>query len=229
VATRIEYDAMFPNIRPAFASVASLTSASNVSGILGTGKESIVGYADTINEPKALAGDKRIYARDSSGAVVVEVWLKNTGEAEISNANGSVFLRPDGGTIITTPESTFDAKADGSIKGSNNNGSFELQTDGGSVTATPLCTFEAKADGSIKGSNANGSFELQTGGDFLVNGVTIDTSGNITSPATITGVNLVGSTSVVANGKELAGHKHPAGTLKDSVPLAVTGDTGDNS
>ena len=145
----------------------------------GTGRETAVGYLDPINEPKAQPGDKRIYGRDAdTGAVVVEVWLKNDGTAIVSNDNGSVTLRPDGGTIVETPESTFDAAA----------------------------------DGSITGDNGNGSFELQAGGDFVVNGVTIDTSGNVTSPATITAPNLVGSTSVQANGKELAGHDHPAGS-----------------
>ena len=144
----------------------------------GSGRETAIGYLDPLNEPKAQPGDKRIYGRDAeSGAVVVEVWLKNDGTAIVSNDNGSVTLRPDGGTVTETAESTFDAAA----------------------------------DGSIKGDNGNGSFELAAGGDFLVNGVTIDTSGNITSPATITAPNLVGSTSVQAAGKELAGHLHPAG------------------
>lgn len=96
-----------------------------------TGREAVVGYVDPKNTPKALKGDKRIYARDSStGATVVEVWLKNDGEALTSNDNGSIKLRPDGGAITTTPNGTFDAKADGSFKGVNGNGSFELQANG---------------------------------------------------------------------------------------------------
>lgn len=78
-----------------------------------TGRWAVVGYLDPLNTPQALAGDKRIYARDSSGAAVVEVWLKNTGEALTSNSNGSVTLRPDG-----------------SILGQNAAGSFELQAGG---------------------------------------------------------------------------------------------------
>ena len=96
-----------------------------------TGRVAVTGYIDPKNTPKAQKGDKRIYARDSSsGAVVVEVWLKNDGTGTLSNDNGSVTLRPDGSAIITTPGSTFDAKADGSIKGDNGSGSFELQTSG---------------------------------------------------------------------------------------------------
>ena len=117
----------------------------------GTGREDVIGYSDPLNEPKALPGDKRIYARDEDGVVIAEIWLKNTGEATVSNENGSITLRPDGGAITTTPGSTFDAKA----------------------------------DGSIKGDNGSGSFELKAGGDFLVNGVNIDPSGNITTPGSL--------------------------------------------
>ena len=95
-----------------------------------TGNEAAVGYADPLNDPVALEGDKRIYGRDADGATVNQVWLKSDGSVLVSNDNGSVLLRSDGGSIITTPESTFDAKADGSIKGANGSGSFELQTGG---------------------------------------------------------------------------------------------------
>jgi hypothetical protein len=158
----------------------------------GSGRESAVGYLDPLNAPKALTGDRRIYARSASGALVVEVWLKNTGEATILNANGSVTLRQDGGTITTTPGSTFDAKA----------------------------------DGSIKGDNGSGSFELEAGGDFLVNGVIIDTSGNITSPATITAPNVAGASSVTAAGKELLNHRH---SQPDDSGGNTESDTGPNN
>lgn len=97
----------------------------------GTGRETAVGYLDPKNESKAQAGEKRIYARDpDTGDVVVEIWLKNDGEALAINANGSVKLRPDGGSVVTTPESTFDCAADGSITGQNANGAFSLETGG---------------------------------------------------------------------------------------------------
>ena len=98
--------------------------------VRGAGREAITGYVDPNNESKAAAGEKRIYARDENGVEVAEIWLKNTGEATISNGNGSTTLRPDGGSAITTPASTFDAAADGSIKGDNGNGSFELAVNG---------------------------------------------------------------------------------------------------
>lgn len=89
------------------------------------------GYLDPINTGVAQEGDKRIYGRDQSdGSAVNQVWLKNDGSVLVSNDNGSVLVRTDGGTLTTTPSSTFDAKADGSIKGVNGSGSFELQAGG---------------------------------------------------------------------------------------------------
>ena len=95
-----------------------------------SGSKVAAGYVDPINTPKANEGDKRIYGRKADGTPVNEVWLKNDGSILVSNDNGSALLRPDGGSITTTPNSTFDAKADGSIKGDNGSGSFELKTSG---------------------------------------------------------------------------------------------------
>jgi hypothetical protein len=56
-----------------------------------------VGYLDPINAPKALKGDKRIYARDPVTRLsIVEAWLHNDGSAEITNANGFFKLQADG-------------------------------------------------------------------------------------------------------------------------------------
>ena len=78
------------------------------------------------------------------------------------------------------------------------NGTTTVANDNGSFTLAP--------DGSVTGTNANGSFSLQAGGDFVVNGVIIAVDGTITTPTALN------TPSVVANGKELAGHNHPAGT-----------------
>jgi hypothetical protein len=147
-----------------------LTSDYAVSvSVQGTGVEASVGYVDPINPPSAQAGERRMYSRDpNTRAPVAQVWLKNDGEILVSNDNGSVKVRPDGGSIITTP----------------------------------LGTFDAAADGSIKGQNPNGQYELQAGGTFVVNNVTISPSGAIVSPVSVS------SPSVVASGKELAGHDH---------------------
>lgn len=137
-------------------------------GAAGTGRVNAVGYLDPKNEQKAQAGEKRIYARDGNGDSVVEVWLKADGTAVVINSEGSVTLRPDGGTIVETPNSTFDAAA----------------------------------SGSIKGDNGAGSFELAPSGTFIVNGVTIDPAGKITTPTQLV------TPSAVIDGIEAAGHNH---------------------
>lgn len=68
-------------------------------------------------------------------------------------------------------------------------------------TGLVVAQFHLKADGSIAGSNANGSFELQFGGNFVVNGVKIDTGGNITTSGDVTAGTI-----------SLKTHTHPAGT-----------------
>ena len=148
-----------------------------------SGSAAVAGYLDPINEPKAQEGDKRIYARNpEDGSVIAEVWLKNDGTVLISNDNGSAMLRPDGGSILTTPESTFDAAADGSIKGVNNvGGSYELQA-GGNFIVNKVTI------------DLNGN---------------IDTPGNIKAGGTVSAPTVSGSSSVKAAGKELAGHTHP--------------------
>ena len=130
-----------------------------------TGGGVAVGFVDPLNAPKASPGDKRIYGRDAdTGAVVVEIWLKNDGTAIVSNDNGSVVLSPGG---------------------------------------------------SIKGDNGSGSFELAEGGDFLVNGVTIDTGGNISATS-------VAATSVAVAGKEMSGHTHSQGNDSSGDTQAIT-------
>ena len=63
-----------------------------------------------------------------------------------------------------------------------------------------------KSDGSILVSNDNGSFELEVGGNVMINGVEIDTGGNITTSGS------VAAPSMVVDGKELKDHIHLAGT-----------------
>lgn len=72
-----------------------------------------------------------------------------------------------------------------------------------------------KNDGTVIITNSNGIFTLEAGGNVVINGATIDTAGNITSPSSIS------APSIIVAGKELAGHTHPAG----SPP----GDTGGNN
>lgn len=73
----------------------------------GTGRKAVVGYLDPKNTQESQAGEKRIYARAESGQVVVQIWLKNDGEAVMINNNGYFRLEPSGlvmanGARITT-------------------------------------------------------------------------------------------------------------------------------
>lgn len=77
-----------------------------------------------------------------------------------------------------------------------------LKADGSAVLDNSVGSVTLGADGSIAGANGNGSFELEAAGNFVVNGVTIDTDGNITSPASVS------APSVIADGKELTDHDH---------------------
>lgn len=73
-----------------------------------------------------------------------------------------------------------------------------LKNTGDILSDNSACTFLLKADGSIKGSNAAGSFELLANGDFVVSGKIVAQS--------------VEAPSILANGLELVGHAHLAGT-----------------
>ena len=125
-----------------------------------SGGSAVVGYLDPKNDQKTAQGEKRIYARDSSGVSIVELWLKNDGTAILSNAGGSVTLSPTG---------------------------------------------------SIKSQNANGSAELQAAGNFVVNGVTIDTEGNIITPASVSAPTIAAGASLTVASKEMRGHTHSQG------------------
>lgn len=149
-----------------------------------SGRVVVVGYVETDAQEKAGPGEKRIYARDGERLEVVELWLKADGSATLSNANGQFTLRADGGQ-----------------RHENANGSIDLAADGSSTLVSPSGMFELKADGTVAGTNGSGDFELQAGGTMDMNGATIDPGGNIVATS-------VSAPSIVADGKELAGHDH---------------------
>ncbi|MCP4209817.1 MAG: hypothetical protein GY767_22640 [Shimia sp.] len=60
-----------------------------------TGTAAAVAYRNDL-ESKSAPGDKRIYARDSSGAEVAEVWIKGTGEIVVANAAAEVVVEVGG-------------------------------------------------------------------------------------------------------------------------------------
>ena len=104
------------------------------------------------------------------------------------NQKAEVWLKADGTVVSENDQGSTTLAPDGSFEAENGNGSMTLA-----------------ADGSILGQNAAGSFELQTGGNFVVNGVTITTAGQIITPTGIT------TPSAVINGVEADGHIHTQG------------------
>lgn len=89
-----------------------------------------------------------------------------------------------------------------------NDGSVLVANENGSVLLNP--------DGSILASNGSGSFELQAGGDAVINGVTINTSGEITC-------NKITTPSAVINGVESATHIHTQANDSGGDTEAPTG------
>ena len=148
-----------------------------------SGRYAVLGYVDPVNAPKAAKGEKRIYARDSGGTSVVELWLKADGTAVLSNADGSVTMGADGHIVQT-----------------NANGSITLNANGQIVLTNAHCSLTLTAAGAILGQTAGGAFSLSAAGAFTVNGVTIDAGGAMNVP-----------TSLVLAGKQIAGHSHAQG------------------
>lgn len=161
-------------------------------------------FASPGDDSHPLPGDYVLGVRvPGSGTWAAAGYLdpKNSGAAQAGEKR--LYARDAAGVEIVQ----LHLKADGTATLFNDSGSVTLQPDGSAVSVSPGGTFELLANGEINGSNSGGSFSLQSGGAFLVNGVTIDTSGNITTPATLTAAAVV-APSVMAGGKELTAHTH---------------------
>ena len=81
--------------------------------------------------------------------------------------------------------------------------SVHLKNDGTVEIENDLTTTILNPDGSQKMSNSSGFIELKSNGDVDINGFIIKANGDSSSPTSIS------APSVVAAGKELAGHDHP--------------------
>jgi hypothetical protein len=66
-----------------------------------SGSRHATGYHDPKTEKKSGEGERRLYARDSSGNVVAEVWLKSDGtvHVEVLKAGATVEIINDGGAV----------------------------------------------------------------------------------------------------------------------------------
>lgn len=106
-----------------------------VSDAPGAGGSQATGYNDTKNTGKAKPGEVRHYARDASGAIVGEWWVKGDGTFVFENAGGTFEISPDGKLKADVPEAEFtgDLKVEGNI------------TAGASIEAGGEITWNAKA------------------------------------------------------------------------------------
>lgn len=105
-------------------------------------------------------------------------------------------------------------KNDGTATLNNENGSFVLSPDGSMKGTNPNGNFELRANGSHRTENSNGFIELLANGTVNINGTTINPTGDVLSPTSVTAPAITGSASVsspsiVASGKDLAAHDHP--------------------
>ena len=82
---------------------------------------------------------------------------------------------------------------------------YGRNTDGDEVNEIYL-----KQDGSVLIQNDNGSIEIESGGNIIINGVTIDTDGNIGTAGSLT------AASAVIDSKELKDHTHSGVTTGPS-------------
>lgn len=146
-----------------------------------------------------LPGDYPVGVRvDRSGGVFVvgfvepdAAQLAQAGERRLYSRSGQraevaqVWLKNDGTVLVSNSAGSYELRPDGSQRLENANGSYEL-----------------RANGSQRSENSAGHYELRADGTVDVNTATIDPGGNIVATS-------VSAPSIVAAGKELAGHKHP--------------------
>ncbi len=126
-----------------------------------SGRVAAVGYFDPVNAGKTTPGEKRFYARNAAGVVFAEVWLRDTGAVEITNAFGSIKLGSDGAVNAVTPAGSFGMDAAGVLTAS--------------VTSLSI-------------GNAAGSMTLSAAGVWTINGVTIDPAGLVTATDFVAGL-----------------------------------------
>jgi len=133
---------------------------------LRTGSVGVVGYADPLNVHISEEGEKRIYSRDSAGAIKAEVYLKKDGVIEAKNANGTIKIFTDGQIKVSNANGSIDMVAAGDI---TINGDIQIDTSGnismtGDITTTGnIECADLTATGTITGDTVlDGTIELGT-------------------------------------------------------------------
>ena len=123
-----------------------------------------------------------------SYAVVTAEFLAAPGERRTYSRDtegviaAQTFLKQDGNVEITTGPNSFIMKKDGSV---------DITTENATVSIKPAGDVELSNDG-------GGSVKLLASGVINLNGVTIDTSGNLISPTKITSPIVIANTSLLA-------------------------------
>lgn len=100
-------------------------------------------------------------------------------------ANDGMRLRDKAGTQFVW------LKGDGTIDVRNPSCNVTLSPDGTIESRNSSCNVTLSPDGTVSTQNGSGYIILGADGTVTINGVTIDPSGNITSPATIKGSEVV--------------------------------------
>lgn len=95
-----------------------------------TGGHVAAGVLDTENKGEAGPGEKRLYARDSNGAIVATVWLKSDGAVEVENSSGSVKLAPSGAVDLENSAGSISLGSGGAVSLGNAAGSIEISAAG---------------------------------------------------------------------------------------------------
>ncbi len=72
--------------------------------------------------------------------------------------------------------------------------------------------------GDIEATNGAGTIKIAASGVVTINGVTIDTSGNVKTPTTVTGTTLIGTSNVTFGGISGTGHVHSCGDHDTGAP-----------
>jgi hypothetical protein len=94
-------------------------------------RSAVVGSVDGKNASEAAPGERRTYARDTAGAVVVTLHMKADGSARLFNGNGYIELKADGEIDMANGAGYMKLKADGEVEA---NGA-KITTGGDVVTA----------------------------------------------------------------------------------------------
>lgn len=157
------------NIAPAgMDSFPLLTDQAFVTPDSGTGKKAAIGYLDTVNAPVAVEGETRMMGRDpDTKLVVVELHLKNDGEATILNAGLSLVCTLAGVFKVTNSAGgLIELRADGIIElnGVTINLSGDINTPTKITTPSAIVNSKEIAEHDhSQGNDSDGDAEVDTG------------------------------------------------------------------